>query len=67
MSFLGYKNLGCVLKEFAQQINGRNDIKIFGIVSNGKPWEFGYLLHQNFVKYRENQKIILFHYCFFLV
>ncbi len=37
----------------AQQINERSDMKIFGIVSNGKTWEFGYLSHQNFTKYNE--------------
>ncbi|MBC8110353.1 MAG: hypothetical protein H7Y04_04770 [Verrucomicrobia bacterium] len=37
----------------AQQINQNADLKIFGIVSNGKTWEFGYLEKNTLVRYKD--------------
>jgi hypothetical protein len=34
----------------AQKINGEENSRLFGIVSNGKLWEFGFLQAVDFVK-----------------
>jgi hypothetical protein len=41
----------------AQQINKNDDLKIFGIVSNGRFWEFATLQQRTFTKFREISEI----------
>lgn len=41
----------------AQQINKNEDLKIFGVVSNGRFWEFGTLQNQTFTKFRQISEI----------
>lgn len=41
----------------ASQINDNPDQAIFGIVTNGKFWEFSYLQHDIFYKYKQNANI----------
>ncbi len=37
----------------AQQLNGNPDLQLFGIVSNGRFWEFGNLQRTTFTRYQE--------------
>ncbi|MCU0342148.1 MAG: hypothetical protein MUE30_19960 [Spirosomaceae bacterium] len=42
----------CALEMYTiQQINGRQDLKVYGIVSNGDNWEFGYLETKTFYQH----------------